>query len=428
MWGVGFSDTYVRSGGDRAIGKGNRIVNPSATTSTAYRVVSADAHILEPPHIWTTWLPSRYQDAAPTLAKDSEGGDAWLFAGAAEPDPIGLTATPGMPWDQFRWKGVTYDEARPGCYDGAARLADMATDGVDAEVLFPPQRTIGHFLGSDDDDLVRAGIDAYNDFLFEEFCAPDRTRLIGAAQMPSTGVDDCVETLRKAVARGFRTVVISNWPTGGESITDADDAFWAAAADEGVPVCIHINLISRAARQRARAAAARQGGRELYATQQSSNAGAKAAAGLSSVLSMVPGWLGQMLFTGVFERFPGLHVCMVETGVGWLPHYLEQADDRYWRNRSWTDLPIPQPPSSYWFSNMSATFVRDDNGLRNRHEVGVDNMMWSTDYPHHGNDWPYSRRTIAETTAGIPATERDKIIAGNAVRVFGLDPAARQGA
>lgn len=234
-------------------------MNPSATTSTAYRVVSADAHILEPPHIWTTWLPSRYQDAAPTLAKDSEGGDAWLFAGAAEPDPIGLTATPGMPWDQFRWKGVTYDEARPGCYDGAARLADMATDGVDAEVLFPPQRTIGHFLGSDDDDLVRAGIDAYNDFLFEEFCAPDRTRLIGAAQMPSTGVDDCVETLRKAVARGFRTVVISNWPTGGESITDADDAFWAAAADEGVPVCIHINLISRAARQRARAAAAQAG-------------------------------------------------------------------------------------------------------------------------------------------------------------------------
>jgi predicted TIM-barrel fold metal-dependent hydrolase len=386
-----------------------------------HTLVSADAHVLEPPHIWDTWLAAAYRDRAPQLVKDSEGGDAWLFAGASDPDPIGLTATPGMPWDRFRWKGVTYEEARPGCYDGAARLADMDLDGVDAEIIFPPQRTISHFLGDEDDAFVRAGVDAYNEFLLEEFCAPDRTRLIGAAQLPSTGVDDCIDTLQRAIARGVRTVVLSNWPTGGESISAEDDRFWAAAAEAGVPVCVHINLISRAARQRARRAAERQGGRRLYGEGDRELAGAKAAAGLAGVLSMVPGWLGQLLFTGVFERHPGLHVCMVETGVGWLPHFLEQADDKFWRNRAWTDLPIDRPPSTYWYSNMSATFVRDDNGLRNRHEVGVDNMMWSTDYPHHGNDWPYSRRVVAETTAGIPAPERHAIVAGNAVRIFGLE-------
>ncbi|MDZ7733383.1 MAG: hypothetical protein U5R31_09955 [Acidimicrobiia bacterium] len=137
-----------------------------------HRVISADAHILEPPHIWKQWLPERYQDRAPQLAKDSEGGDGWLFAGASEPDPIGLTATPGMPWDQFRWKGVTYDEARPGCHNGAERAKDMEIDGVDAEVLFPPQRTIGHFLGDDDDDFVLAGIRAYNDFLWRSSARP----------------------------------------------------------------------------------------------------------------------------------------------------------------------------------------------------------------------------------------------------------------
>ncbi len=388
---------------------------------TGYEIVSADAHVLEPPHIWETWLPKAYLDKAPVLAKDSEGGDAWLFAGATEPDPIGLTATPGMPWDQFRWKGVTYDEARRGCYDGAARLADMTTDGVDAEVLFPPQRTIGHFLGDDDDAFVRAGIDAYNEFLWEEFCAPDRSRLIGAAQLPSTGVGDAVETMRKAHARGFRTVVISNWPSGGESITDADDEFWAAAEAEGIPICIHINLISREARQRSRQAAANA--TQLYASGGASRAGAKAAAGLANVFAMAPPTIGALIFTGVFDRFPGLHVSMIETGVGWIPHFLEQMDDRYWRNRSWTDLPIDRPPSTYWFSNMSATFVRDDNGLRNRHEVGVDNIMWSTDYPHHGNDWPRSLKTIGETMAGIPADERDRIVSGNAVRIFGLETA-----
>jgi predicted TIM-barrel fold metal-dependent hydrolase len=385
-----------------------------------HRLVSADAHILEPPGIWDRWLPERYQDHAPKLVEDSEGGSAWRFAGAAEPDPIGLTATPGMPWDQFRWKGVTYEEAREGCYDGAARLADMDLDGVDAEILFPPQRTIGHWLGDEDDDIVLAGVEAYNNFLFDEFCAPDPTRLVGMAQIPSLGIDTAVDTLRKAKARGAKGVVIGNWPAGGESISDEDDDFWAAAVDEGLPVTIHINLISRRARQRARAAAAKGGGRSLYGGAQP-KAGAKAAAGLAGVFSVVPSTISQLIFTGTFERFPDLHVSMIETGVGWIPHFLEQMDDRYWRNRSWSDIPIREPPSVYWYRNMSATFITDRAGLAQRHAVGVDNMMWSTDYPHHGNDWPYSRKVINETMADMTHEERAKICAGNAVRIFDLE-------
>ena len=80
----------------------------------AYDIISADAHILEPTDIWETWLPQKYADKAPKLVKDVDGGDAWLFAGASEPDPIGLVSTPGMAWDNFRWTGVTYEEARAG--------------------------------------------------------------------------------------------------------------------------------------------------------------------------------------------------------------------------------------------------------------------------------------------------------------------------
>ena len=84
-----------------------------------HRIVDADCHILEPPDIWTNWLPEKYQDKAPKLVKDHAGGDAWLTAVGGDPDPIGLVSTPGMPWDQFRWFGVTYEEARAGCYNGA---------------------------------------------------------------------------------------------------------------------------------------------------------------------------------------------------------------------------------------------------------------------------------------------------------------------
>jgi len=142
---------------------------------------------------------------------------------------------------------------------------------------------------------------------------------------------------------------------------------------------------------------------------------------LLRVFSMVPSTIGQLIFTGTFERFPDLHIAMIEVSTGWIPHFLEQMDDRFWRNRSWSNIPITEPPSTYWYRNMSATYIWDPAGVRQRHQVGVENMMWSTDYPHHGNDWPHSRKVIAETLAECSAEERQKILAGNARRIFHLD-------
>jgi predicted TIM-barrel fold metal-dependent hydrolase len=136
---------------------------------------------------------------------------------------------------------------------------------------------------------------------------------------------------------------------------------------------------------------------------------------------MCAGSITQVLFTGVFERFPDLRMCWIETGVGWLPHFIESLDDRYWRNRRWGDLPISEPPSFYWYRNNAASFITDRSGIALRHAVGVDNMMWSSDYPHHGNDWPYSRKVIADTMGHIPAEERAKIVGGNAARIWRLD-------
>jgi predicted TIM-barrel fold metal-dependent hydrolase len=383
-----------------------------------HQIIDSDCHILEPPNIWETWLSSKWQDKAPKLVSDGQGGDAWLTAVGGDPDPIGLVATPGMPWDEFRWFGVTYDEARAGCYDGSERLKDMDFDGVQAEILFPPQRTMSHFLGDDDDDFVLAGVEAYNNFLFEEFCAPDPTRLVGLAQIPSLGIDVAIDLLRKAKARGAKGVLISNWPSGNDSLSPADDPFWAAAVDEELSVSVHINIISRRSRAAGRKAAAKKGNK-LY-DMDSEAARAKAIGGMSHVFSMAAGNITAMLFQGVFERFPALQVNWIETGVGWLPHKLEALDDRYWRNRSWGELPISNPPSYYWFQNNAATFITDHTGVELRHRVGVDNMMWSSDYPHHGNDWPYSRKSIADSMGNIAEDERALIVGGNAARIWNL--------
>jgi predicted TIM-barrel fold metal-dependent hydrolase len=126
------------------------------------------------------------------------------------------------------------------------------------------------------------------------------------------------------------------------------------------------------------------------------------------------------LFSGVLDRVPDLQIVLTEIGVGWVPHYLEQLDDRYWRNRGWGEITIKETPSYYWRKNFAATFMQDFTGVFQRHLVGVRNMMWSTDYPHHGNDWPYSRRTIDAMMVDVHEDDRYEILAGNAVRIFKL--------
>ena len=80
----------------------------------------------------------------------------------------------------------------------------------------------------------------------------------------------------------------------------------------------------------------------------------------------------------------------VECGAGWIPHFLEHMDDHYWRNRTWTKATLEMLPSEYFRRNWKVTFIREPFAVATRHWIGVDNLMWSTDYPHHRHDWPYS--------------------------------------
>jgi len=147
-----------------------------------YRLIDADCHVVEPPHIWERWLPKQFQDRAPRLVKDEEGGDAWEFVPGGPLMYIGLVATPGMRFEDIKWKGYTYDTVRRGCWEGKSRLEDMDFDGVDAEFIYPSQRTMFSFMGNPDRDYHRAGVRAYNDYMAQEFCAADPERLFFLAQ------------------------------------------------------------------------------------------------------------------------------------------------------------------------------------------------------------------------------------------------------
>ena len=110
---------------------------------------------------------------------------------------------------------------------------------------------------------------------------------------------------------------------------------------------------------------------------------------------------------------------LVEVDSSWLPYLSEQMDDRFRRSPAATRPDIKRLPSEYFADCVFSTFITDRYGIKNRHEIGVSQMMWSSDYPHSGADWPNSLKSIETQFAEVPEDERQLILAGNAVRIYG---------
>jgi len=112
---------------------------------------------------------------------------------------------------------------------------------------------------------------------------------------------------------------------------------------------------------------------------------------------------------------------VVETGIGWIPYYLERMDSTFKKHRFWTRSVITEPPSTYWYRQGHATFIEDHPGVKLRHEAGLENILWSSDYPHSDTTWPRSREAVAEQFADVPPRERDLIVWRNAARLYGIE-------
>jgi predicted TIM-barrel fold metal-dependent hydrolase len=383
-------------------------------------LISSDSHIVEPPDLWDKWLPTAFQDYAPKLVKDDEGGDAWLYNDGGAAAPRGLvTVTRDQPREELRWSGAKYDKINQGNFEGRSRVEEMLEDGVVAEVIYSPQRTMRHFMLGTEDDFHLAGVQAYNNWLAKDFCAKAPDRLIGIAQLPAVGVQAAIDEMHRAKELGLRGVLISAWPSGAVTLTEAEDPFFAAAEKLGMPVSLHIGLAKKAAAQP----------KKQSKVEQHSSRGEAAGGRTVSVLSgagldTMPLLMGEIILTGVHDRFPTLQFVSVEAGIGWIPYYVEQMNDRYERNHRWAKIKLDEDPSAYLKSNWFFTFVIDHYGVKNRHEIGIDRIMWSTDYPHHGCDWPRSRDTIAKMFEGVPEGERRQVTYDNAAKLYGISATA----
>jgi predicted TIM-barrel fold metal-dependent hydrolase len=115
-----------------------------------------------------------------------------------------------------------------------------------------------------------------------------------------------------------------------------------------------------------------------------------------------------------------LPIVFVEVDAGWVPYIKEQMDNRWRRRATGAKARFAKLPSEYIEERFYFTYITDQYAIANRHRIGVDRLMWSSDFPHGGSDWPNSWRTIDANFADVPRAERDAILAGNAQRLYGF--------
>ena len=279
----------------------------------------------------------------------------------------------------------------------------MDIDGVDVSILYP---TLGLLLYKvPDSDLLTAVLRTYNDWL-AEFCQTSPKRLTGVAMINVDDVQVGVKELERCRKLGFVGAMITVYPPKDRKYDSPEyDPIWAAAQDLELPLGLH-------------SATNRFGSGE---GDRDSDSRFAVAINQDHYVRMS---LTDMIYSGVFERYPKLQVGAVEHELSWAAHFLDRIDynyDQRSHDLSGHRFKENMVPSDYFRRNVFISFQEDALGIKLRDIIGVDTLMWGSDYPHHESTFPRSREILEEILADCTEDEKSEITGGNAARVYKLN-------
>ncbi len=368
-------------------------------------IISADSHVFEPIDLWEKRIDKRFRERGPRYIRDYEGKPGtWFVCEGATPRSVAGIGAVGIPKEELaKFAGSHYQDLRPGGYDPVKRLEDQDIDGVSAEVLYPTY-AMGLYA-VEDVALQEAAFDAYNDWMVE-LCSHAPGRLAGLALISIRDVDQAVRNLHRWSKRGLRGAMISAVPPAGTEYSQARyEPLWAAIEESGIPISIHTLTSSRKA---------------AYRFDRTTHG----AAGYPETPMEVMLTLGEILTSPLLDRHPRLRLVLAEADIGWLPWMLARLDRGHERYARQNGIHTELKPSVYFRRNFSAAFIMDRAGVFARDFIGVDNLMWSSDYPHTDSTWPRSRECIAHDLEGVSEADRRKMTCTNAAKLYGFEVAA----
>jgi len=369
-------------------------------------ILSSDSHVFEPPDLWAKRIDRAFRDRAPRIQRIGDA-DQIVIETDQILSGIGLISNAGARFEapETISGDGRFEDVPQGGYDPEQHLADMRLDGIAGEVLYPSQGLFYYRIA--DSALMSAIFRAYNDWL-ADFCAADRKRLKGIAMINLDDVQEGIGELERAARLGLAGAMITEHPLDHRRYDQPEyEPFWAAAESLGMPLSLHT-------------ATRRQGKIRGAGEKTLRDASSRSTKAHYPALSMC-----DIIFSGVFERYPRLTLAIVEFELSWAPHILVSMDYTY-RERTGEAIyrfKSGMKPSDFFHRNVVLSFQEDAIGIRLRDVIGVDNMMWGSDYPHSESTFPQSRKILAEILAGVPEDEQAKIVGGNTARVYGFEVA-----
>jgi predicted TIM-barrel fold metal-dependent hydrolase len=366
-----------------------------------YTVISVDDHVVEPAHTFEGRIPKHLVDKAPRIIETPQGHQVWEFEGQTFTQ-VGMNAVAGRRKETVKLEPFRFEHMRPGCYDIGPRIKDMDISGVWASVNFPSQITgfCGRvFFNAQDRELGMACIKAWNDWLFEEWHEPYPERIVPLGITFLADPELAVAEIRRCGERGFTAMTFPERPhmIGLPSLWDRDhwDPIMQAMVDTDMAICLHVG--SSGLNQAPPGAPSLQLGATLFS-----------AVSLNACAEWI--WSGYAL------RMPKLKIVMSEGGIGWVAMLLDRLDniiDRSGYGLGWDERPADVLKRNFWFCTID-----DPSTIDTRHRIGVENIMFETDYPHGDGTWPDTQLVLEKAWGHIPPAELRAMCSENAARVF----------
>jgi len=374
------------------------------------KVIDADGHILEPPDLWARYLESRYKDRAIRMEKDRDGVEYFVIDGRPSANLRGVgpaVAGIGQRYQEIATSGTfSYFDGPKGAYDPSARLRFMDENGLDAAVIFPSLGLTWE-VEVKDAELAAAYVRAYNNWVID-FCSTNPHRLIPVAHISLLDIDEGVKEVQRVAKLGVKGAFMRAAPPSQIPYWDrAYDPFWTALQDAGMPIGFHVALNEYFLGHQWKMT-------ESVTAVQSPLHGYR----FSVVMFDVQAAFAALCQGAVFDRFPQLKVLLLETGGGWIAHFLERLDAKH-KLLSWK-TGLKHYPSEYFRRQCWISFDPDETTIPAMvQHCGADKFIWASDFPH----FDASPTAVAETKAAISslsARDQQLILGENVARIYNL--------
>lgn len=369
-------------------------------------IISSDSHVFEPPDLWTQRIEKKYLHRAPHMKRVNDQ-DQLFIEGSQKISGIGQISDAGKRFsspEAISAEGL-FDNVHTGGYDPAKHIIDMKLDGVWGEVLYPSQGLF--YFSIVDSELTSAVFRVYNDWI-AEFCNHESAKLKGIGMINLDNIGDGITELHRCAKLGLSGAMISEFPGNRRRYDRSEyNPFWAEAEALHMPLSLHT-------------ATARHG-----ESRTPSKLGIRQATARATKTYWVTTSLCDIIFSGVFDRYPTLRLVVAEFELAWIPYFLRTLDYGYIERQFEATYRFKEKvlPSDFFRENISLSFQEDDLGIRMRDVIGVNTLMWGSDYPHAESTFPYSKEIINRILADVTDEERQAIVGGNASQLYGFHKA-----